>query len=134
MSNLRYHAKRELELINEEPKVIEWYLSVIDAFSKAGHSGASASIAIPVLTALLHFKNLSPLTDDPSEWANHSPEMWDGTNGVWQNYRNGEAFSEDGGKTYTLLSERVSNGDGTTSPGPIHHSLHVEKSDDVSPD
>lgn len=105
MSNLVDHARIELELVGEELETIEGYLKVIQAFADMGHSGGSASVAIPVINALLQFKNLRPLTDDPEEWIHHGPDVWDGKNGIWQNKRNSEAFSEDGGKTYTLLSE-----------------------------
>src|SRR5574339_1160593 len=98
MSNLVDHARRELEMINEEPETIDGYLKVIQAFADMGHSGGSASIAIPTIHALLQFKNLAPLTDNPDEWVLVGESMW-------QNNRNSEAFSNDGGKTYWLLSE-----------------------------
>lgn len=104
-SNLVKHARYELELLGEEPEMIEGYLRVIQAFADMGHSGGSAMAAVPVINDLLQFKNLKPLTDNPDEWINHAPEMWDGEHGVWQNKRNGEAFSNNGGKTYYLLSE-----------------------------
>lgn len=106
MSNLVDHAKRELELLGEEPETIEGYLKVVQAFDDMGHSGGSASVAIPVLSQLLQFKNLRPLTDDPKEWFLH-----DGGYGAeneynfWQNIRNSAAFSNDGGKTYYLVTD-----------------------------
>jgi len=103
-SNLVDHARRELGYVGEEPETIAGYLKVIRAFADMGHSGGSASVAIPVINELLQFKNLTPLTDNPEEWEEHGPAKWDGTNGVWQNIRNGEAFSNDGGRTYYLLS------------------------------
>lgn len=118
MSNLVEHAKRELELIGEEPETIEGYLNVIQAFANMGHSGGSASIAIPVIHELLQFKNLSELTDDPKEWIHHSPEVFGEEQGVWQSARNPEAFSNDGGKTYYLLSE----GANFSKPYPLHES------------
>jgi hypothetical protein len=96
-------ARRELEIIGEEPEVIEQYLKVIQAFADMGHSGGSASIAIPVVNTLLHQKPLSPLTDWAPDWQFHEKEMWDGVNGIWQSKRNSEAFSTDGGKTYYIL-------------------------------
>jgi hypothetical protein len=108
MSNLVNHARRELELIGEDEETIAGYLGVIRAFARAGHSGGSAMVAIPVINQLLQFKNLSPLTDDPDEWVHHSPEVWgskDG-NGIWQNSRNPAAFSSDEGKTYYLVHEK----------------------------
>jgi hypothetical protein len=97
------HARRELELIGEEPETVDWYCRVIAEFASAGHSGGSASVAIPTLHELLQFHALSPLTDDPTEWLDRS-EM----SGVplWQSIRDSTAFSEDGGKSYYLLAER----------------------------
>jgi hypothetical protein len=107
MSNLVDHARRELELIGEEPWIVEGLLKVVEAFAEMGHSGGSASIAIPMINSLLQFQNLSPLTDDADEWIRHTEEVWGAKGGVWQNKRNPEAFSNDGGKTYYLLSEVV---------------------------
>lgn len=105
MTNLREHAKMELEILGEDPDVIDWYLKVIDAFREYGHSGGSASVAIPTLNALLQFQNLSPLTNNPDEWM-HIEKDVAAIDILWQSRRNPEAFSNDGGKTYTLLSER----------------------------
>jgi len=103
MSNLVEHAKTELELLGEDPEVIEGYLNVIQAFADMGHSGGSASVAIPTISRLLNFGNLKPLTSDPDEWVDHTEVS--GNNPLWQNKRNSEAFSLNGGKTYYLLSE-----------------------------
>ena len=111
MSNLVDHARRELAIIGEEPETIDGYLKVIQAFADMGHSGGSASVAISVIHALLQFKNLSPLTTHAADWFHHTAEAWGEPGGIWQNKRNGEAFSRDGGKTYYLLSERVDGGD-----------------------
>lgn len=124
MSNLVDHARRELELVGEEPETIAGLLAVVQAFADMGHSGGSASVAIPMLNELLQFKNLRPLTDTPDEW-NHIAEEIAGDPGVWQNTRNSEAFSADGGATYRLNSEHVwsgPDGERTFSRGPIHTS------------
>lgn len=92
------HARRELELIDEEQWAIEGYLKMIQVFADMGHSGGSASVFIPTLCDLLQFKNLKPLTTNPDEWTDVGGMMW-------QNVRNSEAFSRDGGMTYYLLSE-----------------------------
>lgn len=120
-SNLMIHARRELELLGEEPEIVDGYLKMIQIFVDMGHSGGSASIFIPTLNRLLWFKNLTPLTDDPDEWVHHTEEVWGEPGGVWQNVRNGEAFSDDGGKTYTLLSEEAPTSE---SDKPKHHSAH----------
>jgi hypothetical protein len=117
-SNLVSHARYELELIGEDPEFIKSYLVVIQAFADQGHSGGSASVAIPTINALLQFQPLSPLTDDPDEWSIIEDDIWGELGGVWQSRRNFEAFSHDEGKTYYLLSE----GGNDTNREPIHQS------------
>lgn len=105
------HARRELDLIDEEPVVIDGYLKVIQAFADMRHSGGSASVAIPVIGKLLRFENLSPLTDDPDDWIEVGY-------GMWQNRRCTRMFSEDGGKTYTDVEDRSKT---------VHHSQSGEE-------
>lgn len=104
-SNLVRHARRELTILDYDQETLDGFLNVVQAFADMGHSGGSAAIAIPTLNALLQFQNLSPLTNDPDEWMHIAEEVWGETNGVWQNIRNGSAFSRDGGKTYTKLDD-----------------------------
>lgn len=99
-SNLVAHARRELELIGEEPDVIKGYVKVIQAFADMGHSGGSAMVAIPTIGRLLRFENLAPLTDDPDDWIEVGF-------GMWQNRRCSRMFSEDGGKSYTDVDDRA---------------------------
>lgn len=120
VGNLEDHARRELERLGEEPETIDWYCRVIREFVSAGHSGGSASVAIPTLNQLLQFKALTPLTDDPDEWQNVSEFSPSGP-ALWQNMRNPEAFSNDGGATYYLLSERDAAG-GSLDVTPRHTS------------
>lgn len=117
-SNLVKHARYELELLNEEPKVVKEYLDMIRVFSSMGHSGYSAAYFIDVLTLLLKFENLMPLSDNPDEWMYISEDRWGNEGGIWQNRRNGGAFSNDGGKSYYLLSE----GGNDLNRKPIHFS------------
>lgn len=117
------HARKELALLDNDAEFNESLIKAIEGFASYGHSGGSAPIAIAMLTDLLWQRNLSPLTDDPDEWVKHSPDMWDGVNGVWQNTRNGEAFSNDEGKTHYLLSEGAND----QRREPIHYSYHKEK-------
>lgn len=115
MSNLVIHAKRELQIIGEDDDVVEGYLKVIQAFADMGHSGGSAAMAIPVINALLQYKNLAPLTNDPVEWIEVGPE-------VWQNTRNSEAFSHDHGEYYYLLSD----GAHSNNRSPLYKSKDVK--------
>jgi len=64
-SNLVSHARRELERIGEEPDTIDWYLSVVRAFTAFGHGGVSSAVMLPVLERLLRFK--------PAERADRRP-------------------------------------------------------------
>jgi hypothetical protein len=120
-SNLVKHARRELDRIGEDSGTAEGILNVIRAFSAMGHSGGSAEHTIPILNELLQFKNLGPLTDDPEEWFYHGEEVWGSPGGVWQNLRNSEAFSNDGGKSFYLLSEGGRN----RNRKPLHTSKKV---------
>lgn len=120
-SMLLAHARKELELLGEDEDTIEGYLKVVQAFSEMGHSGGSASIAIPVLNSLFLFKHITPLTNDPSEWMEIDADVW-GRAGTWQSKRNPEAFSTDGGKTYYLLSE----GAHSLNQRPLHSTLVKE--------
>ena len=98
------HAKRELALAGNDEDFNQTLIEAVRAFASYGHSGGSASVAIPMLNDLLQFKNLTPLTSDPNEWNNVSDASG---YEMWQSQRNSEAFSTDGGKTYYLLSECV---------------------------
>lgn len=99
MSNLVRHAERELALAREDEQVVAATLEIVAVFARVGHSGTSAHFHRQMIHRLLAFEHLTPLTDNPGEWVEVG-------HGMWQNVRNSEAFSEDGGKTYYLLSER----------------------------
>jgi hypothetical protein len=100
-SNLEKHAEYELKLLDEEPEIVEMYMNVVRAFSAFGHSGGSAMVAIPVITRLLSYENLSPLTVEKDEWIYHDQRHGN----VWQSTRNSKMFSTDGGKTYFNVDE-----------------------------
>lgn len=103
MSNLTDHAHRELTLAgwlsDDDEQSGVALLNAVRAFSQGGWSGGSAPFGIAILSDLLQFKALTPLTDDPAEWQEVS------LTGDWQSRRRPDAFSEDGGKTYRLQSE-----------------------------
>lgn len=73
-------------------------LQMVMVFADQGHSGASAGYALSILEKLLRWENLTPLTDNPDEWVEVGPE-------VWQSKRRPEAFSTNGGKHYRLNSD-----------------------------
>jgi hypothetical protein len=104
-SNLVRHARRELALLGNGPEINDHVTEMVAIFSAAGHSGFSAMYTIGLLERLLRFENLTDLTNNPDEWFHHDYEHSGWKNGIWQNTRNGEAFSFDGGNTYYLVSE-----------------------------
>lgn len=104
-SNLVIHATREMKLLGVEDDVQEAVLKIVRIFADMGHSGSSAMFVIPMINDLLSFRNLSDLTNDPKEWMHISEEQWGSPGGIWQSMRNSEAFSNDSGNTYYLLSE-----------------------------
>ena len=125
-SNLIWHARNELKYLDEESDIVEAYLSILRIFSSMGHSGYSAMVFTWTLFRLMSFQNLTPLTDNPEEWMHHTSEQFGKPGGVWQNIRNGEAFSDDGGKTYTLLSDKIPEG---LTSRPKYYSAHFLSND-----
>ena len=105
-SNLMRHALHEFSLIPEfgpdakgmDRALQESMLGMVDAFSQFGHSGFSAEFTRDTIDRLLSFQNLTPLTDNPSEWREAGYDLW-------QNTRNSKAFSSDGGRTYSLIDD-----------------------------
>jgi hypothetical protein len=115
-SNLVRHAKKELDLLGCEDEDIEYMLKIVQAFSDVGPSGSQASWMIGILVKLLCFENLTDLTNDPSEWIDVDPN-------VWQSTRRADAFSNNGGKTYYLTSEGASQ----NNPHPTHPTAFKRK-------
>ena len=98
LSDLSKHAIGELSLIKEDPKIILWYVSVIEAFNIMQLEPEASDHCVATLTQLLRYGNLAPLTDEPKEWVQIGDELW-------QSIRNRDAFSNNGGTTYKLYSE-----------------------------
>jgi hypothetical protein len=121
MSNLLSHAERELDLIGltEEDEyngmMRKHILHMIKEFAAEGHSGFSASYAISLLSKLLEFKPLSPLTGEDSEW-NDVAQYGDGTT-LYQNNRRSSVFKDADGSCYDIDGKvfwewyRTDNGD-----------------------
>ena len=104
-SNLVLHVQRECEIAGFEGYIKDAFVDIAKVWASMGHSGGSHMALLPILNELLNFHNIMPLTDNPEEWQHHGEERWGEPGGVWQNRRNGEAFSKDGGKTYKLVSD-----------------------------
>ncbi len=79
-------------------------------FQKQGHSGFSANLTATVFHNLITGKPLSPLTDNPDEWNEVTPDILQ-SNRISHVFIeraedprpytiDGKAFSDDGGKTY----------------------------------
>lgn len=102
MSNLVDFAEQELNAIGmgEDSDDInklmhDHIIHMVEEFSKEGHSGFSASYAIGILSKLLNYEPLSPLTGEDSEWITIDEGMI-GRPNVQQNKRCGHVFKEDG--------------------------------------
>lgn len=96
---LKSHAENELDAIgmtadssdDMNQAMREHILRMVDEFSKEGHSGFSASYAVNLLSKLLKYEPLCPLTGEDSEWvdvAEHSGGP------MWQNKRCGHVFKD----------------------------------------
>jgi len=75
-------------------------LHMIKEFADEGHSGFSAQYAIDILSKLLSFKPLTPLTGEDDEWCDVSE--YSGTT-TYQNKRCSSVFKEGkGGEAYNI--------------------------------
>jgi hypothetical protein len=107
MSNLVKHAEKELDLLGltdsdeYNASMRKHVLHMVKEFADEGHSGFSAIYAISVLTKLLKYEPLTPLTGEDSEWtdvASHADE----TTIHWQNNRHGSVFKDADGSCYDI--------------------------------
>lgn len=104
MSNLIDYAKRELDLIGMTEDtdsdlnyhIRKHILKMVYEFSEEGHTGASAAYTIGILTKLLDYKPLTPLTGKDDEWA----EVSFGSNMRYQNKRCFHVFKDKDGRAY----------------------------------
>jgi hypothetical protein len=102
MSLLSY-AENELDIIgmkedsSDEMNAImrKHILHMVKEFSDEGHSGFSGRYALNVLTKLLEFKPLTPLTGEDSEWNLVG-------DGHWQNKRCSSVFKGVDGSCYDI--------------------------------
>lgn len=107
MSNILEHAKDELDRIGmtedspDEMNVMmrKHILHMMNEFAEEGHSGFSASYAISILTKLMDFKPLSPLTGEDNEWVNIREY---GESPSWQNKRRSSVFKNADGTCYDI--------------------------------
>lgn len=94
------HAERELDLIGMTEddemngEMRKHILHMIQEFSNEGHSGFSAQYAINILTKLMKYEPLSPLTGEDDEWndvSDHNGRM------TYQNRRASHVFKDETG-------------------------------------
>jgi hypothetical protein len=102
------HAQHELDLIgmvdngdetDRNTIMRKHILTMVAVFSVEGHSGFSASYAISLLTRLLSYKPLSPLTGEDDEWMDVSSY---GITKMLQNKRKSSVFKDGDGKAYDI--------------------------------
>lgn len=93
MSNLLSYAESELNRIGltDEDEyngmMRKHILHMVKEFSEEGHSGFSGQYALNILTKLLDFKPLTPLTGEDDEWNLVG-------DGHWQNKRCSSVFKD----------------------------------------
>ena len=92
------HAIVELSLIKEEPKIVLWYVSILEAYNAMNLTEEASDHCLQTLTRLIRYENLAPLTDEPMEWVKVADD-------IWQSIRNYDAYSNNGGETFKLHSE-----------------------------
>jgi len=107
MSNLLSYAESELNRIGmtenspDEMNVEmrKHIVHMIKEFSEEGHSGFSGRYALNILTKLLDFKPLTPLTGEDDEW--HDVSEYSGKT-TFQNIRCSSVFKNANGECYDI--------------------------------
>ena len=107
------HAKYELNLLLEQcedeeslrlQKVINNdILEIIETFANQGHSGMTANYAIPIITKLLKYEPILPLTLEDDEFVEVSK-------GIFQNKRDNRIFKDKDrfdGKPYNVDTHEI---------------------------
>lgn len=99
MSNLIFHAQNELDAIGmtaNDPdsmnvQMREHILLMVGVFAQEGHSGYSANYAADIISKLLKYEPLCPLTGNDNEWVDVAEQ-----NGgpLWQNKRCSHVFKD----------------------------------------
>lgn len=106
MSLLEF-SKRELDrigLTEHSPEEMnqamrQHVIHMMEEFCNEGHSGFSASYAVNILSKLMKYEPLSPLTGEDDEWN----EVSDGNGGkMYQNNRCSHVFKLEGKQAYDM--------------------------------
>ncbi len=98
------HARRELELLGADDEEADLMLQMVAIWLKltANRGIDDQMVYRDMLLDLGTGQNITPLTNNPEEWEQVTPTLWRST-------RNEEAFSRDGGSSFWLFRERMSN-------------------------
>jgi len=105
MSGLISYAEYEMDrigLTNEDEynrMMREHILKMVKVFAEEGHSGFSGRYALDLLTKLLDFKPLTPLTGEDDEWTDISDC---GDSPSYQNKRCSSVFKNPDGECYDI--------------------------------
>lgn len=91
-------------------------LLMVQTFADEGHSGMSAQYAIQILSHLLKFEPLAPLTGEDAEWEDVSHYSDDLKGTLYQNRRCSRVFKDATG-AWDVDGEVLVHPDGWTSAG-----------------
>lgn len=95
--SLRNFAESELDRVlgkdEMDQDMRKCVLDIIDIFSEQGHSGFSAALCTNLVTKLMKFEPLTPITGEDDEWMEVGPNMF-------QNKRCSHVFKDADGKAY----------------------------------
>lgn len=103
------HVQRELELAglfdadsDYGGMIGESVIAHARLFSSQGHSGFSAALTLEILSKVLSYGALTPLSYGADQWVDQSS-----ASGVpmWQHKRDSRVFSDDGGETHYVLGD-----------------------------
>lgn len=112
------HAKRELALMrgpadqpDEMQDAIEAHvLKMVETFADEGHSGSSGAYTLSILSKVLAFEPVTPLTGNDDEWVEVGAQ-----NGkpLYQNNRCGRVFREGDDYAYDIEGKVFRDPDGS---------------------
>ena len=119
MSNLTDHAKAELKMVgltadskdSMDRLMYNNIMAVVQLFSSQGHSGFSSGFVLNMITRLLRFEPITPLTGNDDEW-NDVSDLSDRK--MWQNRRCSRIIKEEDGTCYDMEGKVFTDPEGHT--------------------
>lgn len=108
--NVLLKGCKDEEAVNTQKLINNQILDIVKMFSEQGHSGFSASYAISLLSKLLKYQPLTPLTGEDDEWTklDYTPDI------CYQNKRCSSVFKDEDGKAYNIDAKVFSDDNGHT--------------------